>query len=173
MKASEIDEKTYNDIIKIVGKFCIKNRNFVKLFDSYEDFVSENVVLVIRKIHLYDNTRAAFSTFINKICYNYCLAKLRKNKNKSKIITYSEYYDIEKDNALNLIENQIDEKMNVEEIVYKNILLKKLKLSNLLYDYAINNKTQNELAKKYNIAQSIISRRLRKEQENLKEILKN
>ena len=156
-----ITEDKVQDVYNVIGKFCLS-------YDIYSDeMVQDLMSKVWPKLEKhYDENKGKLSTYVYKCCKNFYLMDKRKHKP----IIYSlneeceeniEVIDtLESDYPDPLEELIIEERRQQIDDIYNNC-------SDLLRSY-LDGKTQCELAEEYGISQAHVSRKIKKELEQIR-----
>lgn len=142
------------------------NRNFSSLSIEKEDIISIGILGLIKAIDNYDKEKGyTFSTYALKCIDNEILQGVKKNKSLANInledIIYEDisYADIISDNI------NIEEEYLYNEIVFniKDIISKLNEKDRYIYElYFKSLLSQKEIAKKTNISQAYVSRKINK-----------
>ena len=161
-------ENEDNDFLTSVYSLVRKYLHKYKYYN--EDLVQDCVFRIFSQHEKFNSEKSKFTTWCCKVCENVILMDIRyKNAKKRQneyfneslnLIVKCEGKDIE---FLDLIPDEIKdvEKKLLLEYIYDNLL------SDLVKEY-LNGVNQFELSKKYNVTQSMISRRIKKELNDIK-----
>lgn len=149
-----IDETQIEDIYKMVLKFCWKKHIFT------EDRIQDYVLKIWEKRDKFDPTRGKLSTFVYKVLSNELAMELRRKKIEEIKFTdegLEKYISDESSPLAKLIECE-EQALLAELYIHCSPMLK-------LY---LNGFTQMEIARGLNISQPQVSRRIKKELDEMR-----
>lgn len=168
-------EYSQKDAIKLVYKYFHTHTNYVYLFDSYDDMLSELLLCVFKSLNMYDPKRSKLSTYIYQICKNRIRLSLRNYKIKAKynvnFISLDELVETE-DNNIELNQIISDGKEINKEL--ENELLSKLcvkYMDKVTYMRYILGMTQKQIATELGMTQANVSKRINKDIKNLRMLI--
>ena len=156
-----------SELYRLAGAF-VKKKKPQNL--ELEDLIQELVIKAWAVIDKFDDKRAYFPTFINMVFTNELKMKYRAQSAKCRAMvkTISLNETIRgSDEAIEIIDTipyESESKVDIRKY--------KMFLKSITIEY-LEGAKQNELAKKYNISQTQVSRRIKKDLENLKEQITN
>jgi len=170
-------EQLYLDNQNLVYKFATD----YKLLND-EDMMQNLRMAMFRAIKNYDSSKGtALSTYVYTALYHEYKYSFRDKNLKfdyaSNIISdgngnQSDIFDFISDSNSIDIEYEID-KQEILSIINKYLEESEIEYKALFYDYYFNNIKQSDLAKKYNLSQGQVSRKIKYIIKCLQELLKN
>ena len=168
MKRSELNQLFEENAPKLVGFFIKKHQNLIKFFGSYEDMQQHLLYEAWKATLHYDETISKYSTFIFTCIKNATGQIIRKtNAVRRKAIVVSTDELITNTLSLNdMLSDDIDLFEEYQDRQCLDIIIAHLKPE--AYDYYINEMKQREIAAKHNTSQAMVSRKIRKNINNIK-----
>ncbi len=159
------DEEFIKELYSIVRQYCWDNRCYS------EDLVQDLITHIFEKIDKYDPKKSKFSTWVYKVCHNERLMQLRKNdatKRKSNVNTLSlnNIIDDQDTESIDLLIDDSDTSSYYKKVIIDLVYPQLSDMSKKYFD-GVN---QVDLAREYNMSQANVSRKVKKE---INEIKKN
>lgn len=159
------------EIIRIIRKAANKYQNCWKLYDSYEDMISELVLFVYRKLPLYNDKITSLSTYIYMLVYSKFCLEWRKAKTHKYMTKYN---TVSLDEMLGEDESLSRYEMLGDDCECENTLVN-AEIVNAIYPflkeetkmYYLQDLKQKEIAKRTGQTQAYVSRKIKT---NIKEI---
>jgi RNA polymerase sigma factor (sigma-70 family) len=146
----------FEDVYKQYNKLCkCIAYKFVNNYNTYEDLISITNYSIFKAIKKYDYSKnISFISYLSEITKNDCLLNKRLEKKMCNESSLDLYYSFENNANLYGYSANMDLKIKIDQLIptYKKIII-------LFYYYGYN---QVEIAKKFNVDRSTISRQLKK-----------
>ena len=158
-----------DDVVRLVKYYVSTHKQSARFFDSFEDYLQELLLRVLKALPLYDESKGSFSTYIMACCHNHVLQKIRiLNSPKHNGIVVSLNEEIYEGITL---EENLANPTNIanEFLLDKTIRNIKKMLIPESYKFYINGFSQTEIAKQLGVTKSEVNRRIRR---NIRKIKK-
>lgn len=167
------DENLALDIIKLSKKFASMHKDYVGIYNTFDDYVSELSTLVVKNIDSYDPEKGKFSTWCYKVFSQKTLKDLMKSMKKNEnqyLNSLDQPINEDGDVLMDVIPEDRNYQEDIEENLYAKDIYKKLYpyLSFELKSYVIDNKTIPQIAKEMNISKQGLYNKIEKEIQNIR-----
>lgn len=168
MKNDRLDDRKLEEIY---------NRYYAKVYNYFfyrvldrdltEDLTSAVFLKVIKKINTFDEKKASFSTWINRIASNVLIDYYRSKKNELRIDAYENHLYVDFEDQRKKLTNEIN------KMVFDMLTQLTEEERELIYLKFYDEKTNREIARLLGINESTISSRVFRLMKKLKKIFRN